>query len=114
MPRLPEVSENRARTVTVSPGLGVALYCAGITAVARGLSPSEGETQDAASKSRLIAALKSLKGDNHEVRVNSLPDVEHFWMLREQHTTFANGAHPAGDDSSTDSSTAAETPELPA
>ena len=58
-------------------------------------------------QSRLKAALRS-KGDNHEVRVNSLPDVEHFGMLREQHT--ANGADPPGDDSFT----AAETPELPA
>jgi len=41
-----------------------------------------------------------------------LPDVEHFGMLREQH--IANEADPGGDDSSTDSSTAAETPELPA
>jgi hypothetical protein len=60
----------------------------------------------------LIAALRSLKGDNHEVRVNSLPDVEHFGMPREQDT--ANGADPAGDDYYTDSSTAAKTPELPA
>ena len=67
----------------------------------------EGETQDAAS--RLITALRSLKGDNHEVRANSLPGVEHFWMLREPHTTFANGADRAGDDSST-----AEAPALPA
>jgi hypothetical protein len=37
----------------------------------------------------------SIEGDSHEVRVNNLPDVEHSWMLPEQHTTFANGSEPA-------------------
>ena len=67
------------------------------------------------AEARLIADLDQLKGDSHARFAPILcVDVEHLWMTSdEQHTTFANGADPAGDDCS-GSSTAAEAPALPA
>jgi len=43
-----------------------------------------------------LIAGEAWQGDGDEVRISYVPDVEHSWLLRAQHTTFAHGSDPAG------------------